>query len=94
MEIPDICYANSGMTVCSAALLWVSDSVGNVPRSNMFARRITMDVLIVEENISASSTLSSNLRIEAIRTGMARALDQFLAYVASQGALIEEDETK
>lgn len=49
---------------------------------------------IVEENISASSTLSSNLRIEAIRTGMARALDQFLAYVASQGALNEEKETK
>lgn len=49
---------------------------------------------IVEENISASSTLSSNLRIEAIRTGMARALDQFLAYVASQGALNEKGETK
>ena len=56
-----------------------------------FQRSITG---IVEENISASSTLSSNLRIEAIRTGMARALDQFLAYVASQGALIEKDETK
>ncbi|MEA3456803.1 MAG: LPS assembly lipoprotein LptE [Campylobacterota bacterium] len=46
---------------------------------------------IVEENIGASSTLSSNLRIEAIRTGMARALDQFLAYVSSQGALKEKD---
>ncbi len=56
-----------------------------------FRRSITGTV---EENISASSTLSSNLRIEAIRTGMARALDQFLAYVASQGALNEKGETK
>jgi len=49
-----------------------------------FQRSITSTV---EENIGASSTLSSSLRIEAIRVGMARALDQFLAYVASQGAL-------
>ena len=41
----------------------------------------------VEEDIHASSALSSTLRIEAIRKGMAKALDQFLAYVASQGAL-------
>ena len=46
----------------------------------------------VEEDISASSTLSSSLRIEAIRVGMARALDQFLAYAASQGALKEKEE--
>ncbi len=48
----------------------------------------------IEENINASSTLSSALRIEAIRVGMARALDQFLAYVAAQGALKEKDDTK
>jgi len=48
----------------------------------------------VQENISASSTLSSSLRIEAIRVGMAKALDQFLAYAALQGALKEKDETK
>ena len=56
-----------------------------------FQRSITG---IVEENISASSTLSSSLRIEAIRSGMARALDQFMAYVASQGALTEKVKTK
>jgi len=52
-----------------------------------FSRSITSTV---EENINASSTLSSALRIEAIRVGMARALDQFLAYVAAKGALKEE----
>jgi len=41
----------------------------------------------VEEDIHASSSLSSSLRILAIRKGMEKALDQFLAYVASQGAL-------
>ena len=48
----------------------------------------------VEENIDASSVLSSSLRIEAIRVGMAKALDQFLAYAASQGALHENDKKK
>ena len=52
-----------------------------------FKRRISS---YVEENINASSTLSSSLRIEAIRTGMAKALDQFLAYVAQRGVLQEE----
>jgi len=46
---------------------------------------------VVEENIGASSTLSSSLRIEAIRVGMARALDQFLAYAAAKGALKEKE---
>ncbi len=41
----------------------------------------------VEENIQASSALSSSLRIEAIRKGMEKALDQFLAYVSAQGAI-------
>lgn len=48
----------------------------------------------VEENIGASSTLSSALRIEAIRTGMARALDQFLAYAAAEGVLREDKAKK
>ncbi len=56
-----------------------------------FQRSITSTV---EENIDASSTLSSSLRIEAIRVGMAKALDQFLAYAASQGALHEKDKKK
>ncbi len=48
----------------------------------------------VEENIGASSTLSSALRIQAIRVGMARALDQFLAYAAAEGVLREEKTKK
>ena len=52
-----------------------------------FQRSITSTV---EESITASSTLSSGLRIEAIRVGMEKALDQFLAYVSSQGALKKE----
>ncbi|MEA3491556.1 MAG: LPS assembly lipoprotein LptE [Campylobacterota bacterium] len=44
----------------------------------------------VEEDIHASSSLSSNLRIQAIRKGMEKALDQFLAYAAAQGALRED----
>ena len=56
-----------------------------------FQRTITSTV---EENITASSTLSSALRIEAIRAGMARALDQFLAYAAAEGVLREEKTKK
>ncbi len=41
----------------------------------------------VEEDIRASSALSSALRIEAIRKGMEKALDQFLAFVSVQGAI-------
>lgn len=48
----------------------------------------------VEADISASSSLSSGLRIQAIRTGMEKALDQFLAYVAARGALDEESAAK
>lgn len=43
----------------------------------------------VEEDIATSSSLSSALRILAIRKGMEKALDEFLAYAASQGALEE-----
>ena len=44
----------------------------------------------VEEDIQESSKLSSSLRTEAIRTGMTKALDQFLAYVSTQGVIVEE----
>jgi len=42
---------------------------------------------IVESDIQASSLTSSNLRIEAIRAGLAKALDEFLAYVSAKGML-------
>lgn len=44
---------------------------------------------IVESDIEASSLASSTLRIEAIRLGLAKALDEFLAYVSAKGMLKE-----
>jgi len=52
-----------------------------------FKRKIETQV---EENISGSSRLSASLRIEAIKRGMAKALDQFLAYASTNGVLVEE----
>ena len=44
----------------------------------------------VESDIQASSLTSSALRTEAIRTGLAKALDEFLAYVSAKGMLKSE----
>lgn len=45
---------------------------------------------IVETDIQESSVNTSALRIEAIRLGMAKALDEFLAYVSAKGILKED----
>lgn len=45
---------------------------------------------IVETDIQESSLKSSALRIEAIRIGMEKALDEFLAYVSARGMLKEK----
>ena len=44
---------------------------------------------IVESDIQQSSLASSELRIEAIRIGLEKALDQFLAYASAKGMLKE-----
>lgn len=44
----------------------------------------------VESDIQASSLTSSALRVEAIRKGLEKALDEFLAYVSAKGMEIEE----
>ena len=44
---------------------------------------------IVESDIQASSLTSSALRIQAIRIGLAKGLDEFLAYVSAKGMLKE-----
>ncbi len=44
----------------------------------------------VESDIQASSLTSSALRTEAIRTGLAKALDEFLAYVSAKGMIKSE----
>ncbi len=44
---------------------------------------------IVESDIQESSLASSALRTEAIRIGLGKALDEFLAYVSAKGMLKE-----
>ena len=44
---------------------------------------------IVESDIQESSLTSSALRIETIRIGLAKGLDEFLAYVSAKGMLKE-----
>lgn len=44
----------------------------------------------VESDIQASSLTSSTLRVEALRKGLEKALDEFLAYVSAKGMEIEE----
>ncbi|GIT98561.1 LPS assembly lipoprotein LptE [Sulfurovum sp. TSL1] len=44
---------------------------------------------IVESDIQESSLTSSALRIEALRLGLGKALDEFLAYVSAKGMLKE-----
>ena len=43
----------------------------------------------MESDIQASSLTSSALRTEAIREGLEKALDEFLAYVSAKGMLKE-----
>ena len=45
---------------------------------------------VVESDIQASSLTSSTLRTEAIRKGLAKALDEFLAYMSAKGMLKEK----
>jgi len=44
----------------------------------------------VESDIQASSLTSSTLRTEAIRVGLAKALDEFIGYVSVKGLLVEK----
>jgi len=53
--------------------------------------RITKQINTVHEaDIQASSLYSSALRTEAIRKGLEKALDEFLAYVSAKGMLNSE----
>lgn len=45
----------------------------------------------VEEDIQASSLTSSTLRTEAIRQGLAKALDEFIAYVSAKGMIVSQE---
>jgi len=44
----------------------------------------------IESDIKASSLTSSTLRTEAIRAGLAKSLDEFIAYVSARGMKVEK----
>lgn len=48
----------------------------------------------VESDIQASSLTSSTLRTEAIKVGLAKALDEFIGYVSARGILTEKKKQK
>ena len=48
----------------------------------------------VESDIQASSLTSSTLRTEAIKVGLAKALDEFIGYVSARGMLAEKKKMK
>lgn len=56
---------------------------------NKMGREEKLITSIVESDIQASSLTSSALRTEAIREGLEKALDEFLAYVSAKGMLKE-----
>lgn len=56
---------------------------------NKLGREQKLITSIVESDIEASSLTSSALRTEAIREGLEKALDEFLAYVSAKGMLKE-----
>ena len=47
-----------------------------------------------EDDIQATSLASSTLRTEAIRKGLEKALDQFLAYASAKGLMISQNPKK
>jgi len=56
-------------------------------KEGVISKRITS---IVEADIQASSLTSFALRTEAIRVGLAKALDEFISYVSVRGVLAEK----
>jgi len=51
-------------------------------------------VSVFESDIEKSSLSSSALRTEAIRKGLEKSLDEFLAYASAKGMLLEESRTE
>ncbi len=51
-----------------------------------------MIVSVFESDIEASSLNSSALRTEAIRRGLEKSLDEFLAYASAKGMLMESEQ--
>ena len=64
----------------------------NFDMVNKLGREKKKITSIVESDIQASSLTSSALRTEAIRKGLEKALDEFLAYVSAKGMLKEDQQ--
>lgn len=88
-----IAYAGSTFTPLAYEDGYVTRYRANIRvRFDMFTKegKIKKDILAVHEaDIQASSLVSSTLRTEAIRNGLEKALDEFLAYVSAKGMLKE-----
>lgn len=86
-----ISYAGSTFTPLAYANGYVTRYMVNVRvRFNMLTKdgRIIKDIAsTVESDIEASSLASSALRTEALRKGLEKAMDEFLAYVSAKGML-------
>lgn len=86
-----VTYAGSTFTPLSYVDGYVTRYSANIRvRFDMVTKqgKITKNISTIHEaDIQASSLYSSALRIEAIRKGLEKALDEFLAYVSAKGML-------
>jgi len=89
-----ISYAGSTFVPLSYRDGYITRYSANIRvRFNMLTKegRVTKSINAVHEaDIQASSLTSSTLRTEAIRRGLEKALDEFLAYVSAKGMLKEQ----
>ncbi len=87
-----ITYAGSTFTPLSYENGYVTRYRANIyVKFDMLTKegKVTKNINAVHEaDIQASSLTSSTLRTEAIRRGLEKALDEFLAYVSAKGMLI------
>lgn len=88
-----ISYAGSTFMPLAYANGYVTRYMVNVNvRFDMISKegKITKNISsIVEADIEASSLTSSGLRTEALRKGLEKTMDEFLAYVSAKGILKE-----
>jgi len=89
-----IAYAGSTFTPLSYEKGYVTRYSANIRvRFDMLTKegRVKKNISAIHEaDIQASSLTSSTLRTEAIRKGLEKALDEFLAYVSAKGMLKEQ----
>ncbi len=88
-------YAGSSFTPLSYTDGYVTRYRANVRvHFHMITQEGTLDKTIstiYESDIQQSALTSSALRIEAIRKGLEKAIDEFMAYASAKGMLISEE---